>query len=471
MYTEIKIKYFILVNICLVISLFSCSIISNGTFVFRHMIILAYSLLIILSLFRYNNWLIPTFLFYLPFDYSMQLLGFRFYPSQILIITSIFFLMINKKCKFNGVTLKANFNQYYIYFLLLLTFWIGFLCINILYTNEKYLCLMEIIKWISFISFMIIYAKKHGITNKSQINLMIDILIIGGFFQSLIAIDQQLELLPFRLYISELSTFVGTSNSLSPIYRGGGTIGNPSLLAFWMITPLILLVYKMIKSYKTIYILFVVFMLVAFIFTLSRMAWVAFIFGFGIIVLFRDKEYIFKRFIGYTKVIISTFFILLLTYKIFFIFKPSGLDPVELINTRVFQNLDTYSGRSAIWNEAIISIKKSPIIGNGVGSSSSIISGMKLHVHNTLLQFAFEAGIFGIVFFFLLHIGILFIILISKQKVYQFGPEIAFSALLLAYIIGGLTEYIFFSYQIGLLFFLNLSILISTLKTNSSKLI
>jgi O-antigen ligase len=122
-----------------------------------------------------------------------------------------------------------------------------------------------------------------------------------------------------------------------------------------------------------------------------------------------DKKKNIKRFIKYICISLSTLLFILYVNEIkdFIIKKYVVQDTYSRTIVRILEsNLLDYSGRDVIYDKSIELIKKSPVIGNGIGADSIMIRKEKLfsvnydihnlgglHAHNGILEFAIEFGL------------------------------------------------------------------------------
>jgi O-antigen ligase len=457
---------FIIINICFILFIAMVAVVSGGKVEFRHIILGSYTLILVWATIFKIHLIIPLLLFMLPFDYYINISGFRFYATQI--VLSVSSLTIFLKRAYNDRAIKISSQSRMIkYYKTLFTVWLIYLSVSILYSRSVSNGFVEMYKWFTFVSIVYLVTEIYQSQRELNLKVLTDIIITGGIIQSIVVFNQQYDILPIKLYISELAVFEDTGSN--PIFRAGGTVGNSSVLAFWMVTPLLLAVNAVTQRRnipsKMIYLGVSLVILYAFALTLSRMAWASFLIGAILIYLYHTISSGRIKLLRSLVVIIGTILMIYFGFQLIeILFQNINLSFFQLVEKRLYQNIYTYSNRISVWTDVIEAIRDAPIFGYGLGSSPSLLASSKVHAHNTFLQLWLELGVLGIVFIIIFIWGIILLTFQSVKYLSKMSDQkdyaIAYSIILIMYIIGTITEYIFYSYQVGFFIFFNLSVIL-----------
>ena len=201
------------------------------------------------------------------------------------------------------------------------------------------------------------------------------------------------------------------------LFRISGTFGHPNVLAaFLLVLYPFLDLFKSIKSWANTFRSMVI---LAFIFTFSRLAWVVLlivhlIFSYSLpysiaIDRFRKKFHLNRKAVIYLSTVLIIIYLLFPYILLRFKTIPASLDEFGSLGTRV--KLD---------QEAIALIKKNPLVGTGLNKSlesyirqpsTNIFEnnppGIFYKIHNTFLEITAETGIPGLLLFVLFLVSVI----------------------------------------------------------------
>ena len=231
----------------------------------------------------------------------------------------------------------------------------------------------------------IFYLISYTVENKKNIKLIIKSFIFTAIFSSIISIYQIIKL------ISIGESLNNTNNRISSFLENSNNLGAYSLLSFFIVLMLIINSKK--KSFKIIYILCSVLLLINIVFSQSRNSLIGLIIGVLVIAILYDRRFIIASFIF-----------------------PIVLLVIPQSRARIIQIFDfsQNSSRFKIWETTKLMIHDNPLFGIGYENfqfmyptyvnnnpSSLLVSEgyIALHPHNIFLKFQVELGVLGSIFF------------------------------------------------------------------------
>jgi len=254
------------------------------------------------------------------------------------------------------------------------------------------------------IIYFIFYYLKNALDVKSDLKPIILSLLFGLTLESFIGVSQYFSggLLGLNLLGESEKTV-----SFRSILRIGGTLGHPNNLAKYLVLliplPVSLFLFVSLKKiYRILCFLIIFLSIFTLVLTLSRAAWIAFIFSMFVLILLGVKA----RFFNLSKLLLIVLSSITLISAIAFGFH-------EMIEVRLFTG-DYGSARSRIsqMKVALNIIKHHPFIGVGINNYFEVMHlydntfemitlTLQHIVHNSYLLIASEMGLPALFFFFL----------------------------------------------------------------------
>lgn len=292
-----------------------------------------------------------------------------------------------------------------------------------------------LITYLYYLLFIIILLLM--INNKKQINKIINALLLSSLIISLYGIWQWLGLDSFPWQ--------------KTVPAGGrviSTLGQPVFLGNYLLLVIFLTIYKFIIAenfYKRfLFVLFFLGQLLCLVFTYTRGAWLGFAAGLFIILLVILKKYKFKKVFIWSAVFLLLFFLFLGRNNFF----------VDRIKSMADFNSGSVALRIKYWDAGLKAIRERPLAGYGLENQQQVIlkyndptwsifetiGSSPDRLHNELLDFAAQGGIF-------LVLSYLFILFYLFFKAIRFLPKLDRQDSWLLIVL--LTS--IFSYQIALL--------------------
>ena len=234
--------------------------------------------------------------------------------------------------------------------------------------------------------------------------------------------------------------------------------GSHNHLGDFLMLPLIISIYYLIKTNKKIYLLSLSFFTPFFILSYSRSAYLSLILTLVVMIFFLTNKF------KISKITILLSFILILLASSFFFITVKEARKISIVkeaNHFLFENLNlrwkNYDGqRLEYLNQAVSSIKEKPLFGLGPGNFiyASKEYGSKRAIthssHNIFLDILTENGILA---------GVIFLTIIFLCLYLALRHQNLFSFLFIAQIINFQTDYTFTIYSFFLLFFVLVSVL------------
>ena len=234
-------------------------------------------------------------------------------------------------------------------------------------------------------------------------------LYIGvSIFVVIFAVLQITKILPYQVVDPFSANLIGSSEG----YRIGGFLGNPNYMASYLAVP-IFLSWASFTSTRSIrrccYLLIVIILFAATIFTLSRAGFLGI--ALGALTLFIEKKK------GIRKFILGAVVMTLLIWSLFSIYNKVNESTsrsgaiAAVLHGNVDQADRSFRARFILAQMSIEMFKSSPIIGVGVGQfqlqvPNFIVKSYPydkiLNAHNTYLQILAEMGLVGLITFALL---------------------------------------------------------------------
>lgn len=291
--------------------------------------------------------------------------------------------------------------------------------------------------------------KKEKLLNLFKLN------ILSGVLQSIYA------LLQARFGISMGGTWVDVEQFGEITTRAMGTLGNPNVLAEYLVLVTIMacvlfLIDGSIKN-KLIYAVSIGVMLVGLGLTYSRGGYLAFVFAVFIFLILIDKRLVVLFGIGAAGAVISM---------------PSMILRRLSSITNLKDSSNTY--RISIWIGTLDLIRNHWLNGTGLGLVAFSEryqyfvygSAMAVHSHNLILQITAETGIFGTLAFLIFAGALIKWALISKRKIRDKHMKYIILALIAAigaHILHGFVDFVWYDPRILFMFWALIAMLICSI--------
>lgn len=457
------------------------------------------------------------FLFSIPFQTRLLLYSFQYrfneyqsvflYFTDILLI-SIFFIWVLRRKKDFFSDFKYSFSETYVKFLTIFLIISG---LSIVSSYNKFLSLYQFIKLLEFL-LLFFYLKIN--LNLYKRHYVLLILVLSGFFQSLVALEQfafqkslGLKILGETIFSNVTSGIARVHTSYGDLIRVYGTFPHSNVFASFIILAVFCLFILMFKRFKFWHIFSLSIILFFLIFSLALsfsreniLTFSVIFFLYFLFLLFSLRKE--RRFENYdldlnflnSKKILTVFFISL----IFITFISISLFNEYRARLNISLQEEALDVRFFYNRASLVIIKDRPILGVGIGNYvSSLVNyqaflraakkmtetfggGIYIKevrgriapwlfqpVHNIYLLLAGEIGPIGLIVF------LLFLIFLIKDivKLYKNSDFknkfliLSFLAVLFIFLIAGLSDHYFLTLQQGrIMLWLNLGILANLLR-------
>ncbi|OAA89223.1 O-Antigen ligase [Clostridium ljungdahlii DSM 13528] len=361
------------------------------------MIILICLILIIaflIAFFISDEFAIGSLILSFPFEKTSWYLGFFTLKPTIILIILLYLKIIFKALKVYKIKSKnIKFIFINLISMIIINIISSVMAVNPLKSFSR--IIQNLTLYGLLFSFCLLNYNKIKIEKLINYYLLSGIIILAyGYFQIIgyyLGIDTYSLLSKFNNPNFYYGTWVVEING-NVFPRMNSFFGDPSMLCGFLTIICMFILYKIINEKKYVFLLYLLFSVIALGFTFSRSGWIGFIFMLMVYSLFNIKKHIKEISIG-----------ILLCLTLIVVMQNSGVIKLDVLLNRMNQTFDSTnistSGHENFAKLAIQGFKTSPIIGIGLGNFSDFVEEYGM-THSMYLSLICETGILGTLLFF-----------------------------------------------------------------------